>query len=90
MRMPSKSCGFTIGDLLKQDPRWPGQAGGGHLCKNERRSAKGCVAWVSIDPTGTVEFICFPEMLMANREILEVGTTLTSSATGVKARKKVI
>ena len=68
-----------IGDLLKNGIRG-GRAklAGVISAKNERRSAKGSrFAWVSIsDPTGTVEFVCFSEMLMANREILEVGTTL--------------
>jgi len=69
----------TIGDLLKNGING-GRAklAGVVSSKNERRSANGNrFAWISIsDPTGTVEFVCFSEMLMANREHLEVGTTI--------------
>jgi len=69
----------TIGDLLKNGING-GRAklAGVVSSKNERRSANGNrFAWISIsDPTGTVEFVCFSEMLVANREHLEVGTTV--------------
>ena len=69
----------SIGDILKNGIKG-GRArmAGVVSAKNERRSANGNrFAWVTIsDPTGSVEFVCFSEMLMANRDNLEVGTTV--------------
>ncbi|MGB0823480.1 MAG: OB-fold nucleic acid binding domain-containing protein, partial [Alphaproteobacteria bacterium] len=46
--------------------------------RNERRSANGNrFAWITIsDTTGSIEFVCFSEILMANRDNLEVGTPI--------------
>ena len=66
-----------IGDMLKHGLNG-GRArmAGVVAAKNERRSANGNrFAWVTIsDPTGSIEFVVFSEMLMANRDNLEVGT----------------
>ena len=68
-----------IGELLTTGPksnrvRIAGVVG----ARNERRSANGNrFAWITIsDTTGSIEFVCFSEILMANRDHLEVGTPI--------------
>ena len=68
-----------IGELLTSGPkgnrvRIAGVVG----ARNERRSANGNrFAWITIsDTTGSIEFVCFSEILMANRDNLEVGTPI--------------
>ena len=67
-----------IGDMLKNGLKG-GRArmAGVVAARNERRSASNGnrFAWVTIsDPSGSVEFVVFSEMLAAHRDTLEVGT----------------